>query len=228
MNMTGIIKKSYWYCNHCNRTIMHGEFRFNCIICDDYDLCEQCVATLDPPHPHRMMREFAYGNEETVEGWSKLNVASGIQLAAAMYRDRFCLGVRDFDKTNSSLYGDTYSWLTFETVGIRSKNFGSGLRNIIEPRDYLVICANNRPEWVISDFACIFQGIISVPIYCLFNDRELSHVIHNTKVSVVICDQQRLRRFIRLSVECPSLRHIVCMDSIPKTILGMCINTYFD
>ncbi len=215
-------KMSYWHCDHCNRTMKHGEFRFNCTVCDDYDLCEECVGTLDPPHPYRMMRELAYGDEETIEGWSKLSMADGIQLAAAMYCDRFCLGVRDVDITNPSLYADTYSWLTFETVGNRSKNFGNGLRDIIEPRGYLGICAANRPEWVITDFACILQSFISVPIYCLFNDRELTYIINNTKVSVVVCDKQMLLRFIQLYAECPSLHHIVCMDSIPETIQGNC------
>ncbi len=219
MNMITATKLSYWYCDHCMRTMMHGEFRFNCTFCENYDLCEGCVATLDPPHPHRMMRDLAYGDEETIEGWSKLSMANGIQLAAAMYCDRYCLGVRDVDEANPSLYADTYSWLTYETVGIRSKNFGHGLRDIIEPRGYLGICAGNRPEWVITDFACVLQSIISVPIYCLFNDQELTYVINNTKLSVVVCDKQMLPRFIRLYAECPSLRHIVCMDSIPETIL---------
>jgi len=181
---------------------------------------KDCVATLDPPHPHGMLRELAYGKEETIKELSNVNMASGIQLAVAMYWDRYCIGVRDVDKTNPSLYANSYSWLTFETVGIRSKNFGNGLRDIIEPRGYLGICAKNRPEWVITDFACILQRIISVPIYCLFNDRELSYVINNTKVSVVVCDKETLPRFIRLYTECPSLRHIVCMDSIPETMLG--------
>jgi len=220
MNMTTTTKESFWDCDHCNNTIMHGKFRFNCIVCKDYDLCEECEATLDPPHPHRLIRELAYGEEETIEGWSKRNMANGIQLAAAKYCDRYCMGVRDVDKTNPSLYADTYSWLTFETVGIRSKNFGHGLRDIIEPRGYLGICARNRPEWVITDFACILQSIISVPMYCLFNDSELTYVINNAKLSVVVCDKQMLPRFIRFYAECPSLRHIVCMDTIPETILS--------
>jgi long-subunit acyl-CoA synthetase (AMP-forming) len=178
------------------------------------------MTTVDPPHAHRMIRELAYGDEDTVEGLFKFNIANGIQLAAAMYCDRYCLGVRDVDQTNPAIYTDTYSWLTFKTVDIRSKNFGHGLRTIIEPRGYLAICAENRPEWVITDFACILQSIISVPIYCLFNDSELSYVIKNTKISVVVCDRKNLPRCIRLSSECPSLGHIVCMDSIPETIPG--------
>lgn len=218
--MTTDTKMSFWKCEHCDRTMLHGEFRFNCTVCDDYDLCEKCIATLDPPHPHQMIRDLAYGDGEIIKDWeySKLTIASNIQLAVSMYHDRYCMGVRDIDKTNPSLYTNTYSWLTFETVGTRCKNFGNGLRNLIEPRSYLGICAGNRPEWMITDFACILQSIISVPMYCLFTDRELTYIVNNTNISVIVCDQQMLPRFIQLHANCPSLRHIVCMDSLPKTI----------
>ena len=113
-----------------------------------------------------------------------------------------------------------YSWLTFKTVGDRSKNFGHGLRRLIEPRDYLGICAANRPEWMMTDFVCMLHTIISVLIYCLFNDRDFVFILNNTKISVVVCDKEILPKFIRVHVECPSLCHIVCMDPIFETIAG--------
>jgi hypothetical protein len=216
------IKKSYWSCDACQRPFLHGEFRFNCTICENYDHCEQCETTLDPPHPHRTVRELAYGQEQRWE-CTKIDMATGIRLAIAMYWDRHCMGTRDTDKDNPSIYTDTYSWLTFKTIGDRSKNFGHGLRRIIEPRGYLGICAANRPEWMITDFACIFQSIISVPIYTLFTDREIAYVINNTKVSVVVCDKQMLSRFIEIHSQCPSLEHIVCMDSLSDPIYGKII-----
>jgi long-subunit acyl-CoA synthetase (AMP-forming) len=218
--MTITTKPSNWSCDQCYRILMHGEFRFNCTICINYDLCDKCVTTIDPPHPHRVMRELAHAIEEISTNYRKVNMATGIQMVADVYRDRFCMGVRDVDKTNPSLYADTYSWITYETVGTRSKNFGCGLRDMIESRGFLGICAGQRPEWIITDFACILQSIISVPIYCLFNDRELVYVINNTKVSVIVCDRQMLAKFIRLYAECPSLRHIICMDPIPETMLS--------
>jgi long-chain acyl-CoA synthetase len=133
------------------------------------------------------------------------------------------MGTRDLDKDNSSIYTDSYSWLTFKTIGDRSKNFGHGLRRLIQPRNYLSICAANRPEWMITDFACIFQSIISVPIYTLFTNREIAYVINNTKVSVVVCDKQMLARFLEIHSQCPSLRHLVCMDPISDLISGKII-----
>lgn len=227
METTTTEKMSYWYCDQCGRVLKHGEFRFNCIICDNYDLCTDCLATLDPPHPHRLIRDLAYGSEEKIYECERMDAASLIQITIAKYTDRYCLGVRDFDKSDHSLYADTYSWLTFEAVGIRSRNFGQGLRSLIEPRGYLGICSKNRPEWLITDFACIIHSIISVPIYSLFNDRELAHIINNTQVSVVVCDEQMFSRFIQLHAECPSLQHIICMDFIPKIGPGNNFNCLF-
>ncbi|CAF1184558.1 unnamed protein product [Adineta steineri] len=210
-------KPSYWYCDRCERSINHGEFRYNCTVCDNYDYCEQCATTATPIHPHRMVPELAYGLEESRE-CGRVDISTGIRAAIAKYCDRHCLGTRDIDKDNPSIYKDSYSWITFKTIGDRTKNFGHGLRRLIEPRAYLGICAANRPEWIITDFACILQSIISVPIYTLFTDREIAYVINNTQISVIVCDQNMLGRFVTLHSQCPTLRHIVCMDPILNTI----------
>ncbi|CAF1606423.1 unnamed protein product [Adineta ricciae] len=212
------IKPSYWYCDRCERVINHGELRYNCTICDNYDYCEQCVATAKPPHPHAMVPELAYGQEESKE-CMKVDIATALRAAIAMYWDRHCLGTRDRDQDDPSIYKDSYSWLTFKTIGDRAKNFGHGLRQLINPRQYLAICAANRPEWVIADFACVFQSIISVPIYTLFTDREMIHVLNNTKISVIVCDGEMLSRFVGIRSECPNVEHIVCMDPIPDELL---------
>jgi hypothetical protein len=219
MNIYNIEQPSYWNCDGCDRKIWDGEFRFNCTVCDDFDYCERCEATIYPLHPHPMARELAYGPVNRNELVPR-NMAVGIQKAFELYSNRYCMGVRNTDENNPSLFTDSYSWLTYKTVGDRVINFGHGLRNLIEPRGYLGICAANRPEWMITDFACILQSIISVPIYCLFNDREVAHVINNTQVSVIVCDKQMLPRLIQLGAECPSLRHIVCMDPISEITLG--------
>ena len=214
-------KKSDWTCDACCRRLWQGEYRYNCTVCPDYDYCEECVITVNPSHPHRMVKELAYGSQARKE-CIRIDMATVLRSAIETYWDRRCMGVRDVDKDNPSIYGDSYSWLTFETVGNRSKNFGHGLRQWIEPRDYLAICSHNRPEWMITDFACMFHGIISVPIYRLFNEREITHVINNTKISVVVCDGEMLGRFVKVTEQCQTLRHIICMDQIEKVKSSKC------
>ena len=173
---------------------------------------------VDPPHPQRMVKELAYGRAERRK-CSLKSMPNIIHTAMEMYAARHSLGVRD---------GDTYSWLTFKTIGDRANNFGHGLRQLIEPRGYLAICSLNRPEWMITDFACMFHGIISMPIYRLFSEREIIHVINTTRVSVVVCDREIQERFVKAAEQCPSLRHIVCMDPIsdfvPSEVKMHCMN----
>ncbi|CAF0978335.1 unnamed protein product [Adineta steineri] len=164
-----------------------------------------------------MVREIAYGYVEAVECAGE-DLAARIHVAINTYQDRFCMGTRDINPNNSQHYTDSYSWQTFKTIGERIINFSHGLRRLIKPRDYIGICAANRPEWLITDFASILQSFVSVPIYRLFTDHEISFIINNTLISVMVCDKEMLPRLIQLHTECPSLRHIVCMDSIPLTM----------
>jgi len=210
-------KPSFWQCDSCDRILKHGEFRFNCTVCPDYNQCENCTAKSETPHHHRLVREIAYGYVEEALCTGE-DLASRIQAAITTYKDRFCMGVRDIDQNNPKSYADSYSWQTFETIGKRITNFSHGLRRLIKPRDFLGICAANRPEWLVTDLACILQNIITVPIYCLFNDRETAFIVKNTPISIIVCDKEMLPRFIRLHSECPSLRHIVCMDPILETM----------
>ena len=215
--MAETAKPSYWYCDECQRTLNHGEYRYTCTVCDDFDYCEACMTRVDPPHRHRMVKELAFGRAERKK-CSPKTMPDIIHTALQMYADRHCFGVRD----DPAIYADSYSWLTFKTVGDRAKNFGHGLRQLIEPRGYLAICSLNRPEWMITDFACMFQGIVSVPIDRLFTEREIAHVINNTQVSVIVCDRGMFQRFVKMVDQYPSLRHIVCMDPIEKTISSKC------
>lgn len=176
-----------------------------------------CTTTNQPSHPHRLVREIAYGYVEEAES-TRVDLAAKVQTAFTTYGDRYCMGVRDADPNGSNKYADSYTWQTFKTIGERIKNFGHGIRRIIKPRTHVGICAANRPEWLITDFACILHSFISVPIYCLFTDRETSFIINNTPLSIIVCDYEMLSRFIRLRTQCPSLKYIICMDPIPEIL----------
>lgn len=214
-------KPSFWYCDECVNTIDHGKFRYNCTVCGNYDQCESCMTTKPGIHPHPLVPELAFG-----EGERNIQVgpsmASAIHASLEIYRDRYCLGVRDVDPNNRDLYLNSYSWISYKTLGDRVRRFGCALRKFVQPRDYLAICAANRPEWVITDLACMLNSIISVPIYCLMSDRDMAFVLNNTNISVVVCDQEMLPKFLRLRSECPSVRQLICMDPIPETIISEC------
>ncbi|CAF1312551.1 unnamed protein product [Adineta steineri] len=208
-------KPSFFYCDVCHRTFDHGTYRYNCTVCGNYDQCEECTTNMNPPHPHILVPELAFGSGEDRTCHEK-SMRAEIYTAMEIYCDRHCLGVRDVSKDNPENYSNSYTWLTYKSIGDRAINFGYGLRQLIEPRSYLAICSSNRPEWIITDWACMFHCIISVPIYNLTSDRDIAFIINNTAVSVIVCDKETLPKFLKLHSECSSLRHIICMDSVSE------------
>ena len=213
------MSSSYWICDVCDRTMNVGEYRYNCTICVDYDYCEECHGKVKPPHRHPMDRELCYGPVQIKEFYVS-SMEDTLRRVFHLYRDRNCMGTRDRDPHDPSLYLNSYSWITYQTVSDRVDHFGHGLRSLIDERGHLSICAANRPEWLITDFACMFQNLISVPIYCLFTDSEITFVMNNTDISVVVCDEEMLKRFVLLGRACPTLRHVICMDPIPQDLIG--------
>lgn len=199
------------YCQNCNRAFRNGEHWFSCVDCMNYNLCEICqtrTALQSSQHSHQFVCKYSidYGLENIC---TKIDTASRILSSIEFNSNRRCLGIR----SNSS---NDYSWLTFETIGNRIKNFSFGLLNLIKPREFLGICSANRPEWLITDLACILQGIISVPIYCQLTNHDLTYIINHTKISAIVCDEIMLPKLIQIKSQCSTLRHLISMDSIPQ------------
>lgn len=78
------------------------------------------------------------------------------------------LGTRTLNPDNT--FGN-YIWLTYEEVNIRAERLGWGFKDLglghkdNEGNAFLGIYSKNCAEWVITDLACLFQDIVSVPIY---------------------------------------------------------------
>lgn len=177
-----------------------------------YQPCETCKNTIPLSHSHRWIHKYTYdGGDDTASILTRMNMGSRILAALENYKARPCMGVRDMSSSNINDYANSYTWYTFETVGKRIKRFSRGLQRLLKPYDHVGICASNRPEWVITDFACILQRFISVPIYPQLNERDMIFMINNKNISLVVCDKKTFARFI-------GIRYAVCMDSITKTI----------
>jgi long-subunit acyl-CoA synthetase (AMP-forming) len=80
------------------------------------------------------------------------------------YAERWCMGQRKWEKVIDPVEGaekrqlsSDFNWMTYREVGDHFKNFGFGLKKLLRPREFVGICSNNRPEWLISDYACITQ-----------------------------------------------------------------------
>eukprot|EP01127_Copromyxa_protea_P011900 TRINITY_DN3049_c0_g1_i1.p1 TRINITY_DN3049_c0_g1~~TRINITY_DN3049_c0_g1_i1.p1 ORF type:complete len:1069 (+),score=113.97 TRINITY_DN3049_c0_g1_i1:26-3208(+) len=81
-----------------------------------------------------------------------------------------------------------FSWLTYDDVSRRANNFAAGLC-VVAPNlkrgDAVLIVAENHPEWVICEQACMLQGFIVIPTSDLDTARRV--IDKERRAHVVVC-----------------------------------------
>ena len=110
----------------------------------------------------------------------------------------------------------------------RVRDFSLGLGVLgVEHGDRVAIVSDPRPEWVVSDFAILTGGYVSVPIYPTLPAAQMRYILADSSVRVaVVADDVQAEKVISVWAELPNLLAVVVMDSdvhnqqTEKSILG--------
>ncbi|XP_057884988.1 long-chain-fatty-acid--CoA ligase 5 isoform X3 [Melospiza georgiana] len=117
-----------------------------------------------------------------------------------------------------------YQWLTYKQVSDRTKYLGSGLLQKgcqPSPSQYIGIFAQNRPEWIISEYACYTYSMVAVPLYDTLGPEAIVYIVNKADISVVICDTPAKAEVLLKNCEdkkTPCLKIIVLMDLFDKEL----------
>ncbi|KAJ5470811.1 hypothetical protein N7530_008168 [Penicillium desertorum] len=130
-----------------------------------------------------------------------------------------CLGWRPYNSTTKSF--DPYQWLTYETVQKRRAAFGAGLVELHHKHDchrsgqYGVgLWSQNRPEWQITDLACISQSLYSVSIYDVLSPDATEYIINHAELSCVVTSLPHIPTLLKLKPSLPNLKIIISLDPL--------------
>ena len=86
----------------------------------------------------------------------------------------------------------------------------------IQKGDRVAILSENRPEWMIADFACVSSGIIDVPIYATLTAEQTLYLLQNSRARVVfVSTLEQLRKVQSIQAK-TSLEKIVVMDDVAE------------
>jgi long-chain acyl-CoA synthetase len=86
----------------------------------------------------------------------------------------------------------------------------------IHKGDRVAILSENRPEWMIADFACVTTGIIDVPIYATLTADQTLYLLQNSGARVIfVSTLEQLRKVQSIRAQ-TSLEKIVVMDDISE------------
>ncbi|KFP57206.1 Long-chain-fatty-acid--CoA ligase 5 [Cathartes aura] len=127
-----------------------------------------------------------------------------------------CLGYR---KPNQP-----YQWLTYKQVLDRAQYLGSGLlQKGCKPssNQFIGIFAQNRPEWIISEYACYTYSMVAVPLYDTLGPEAIVYIVNKADISIVICDKPAKAQILLENCEqekTPCLKTIILMDLFDKEL----------
>ncbi len=129
-------------------------------------------------------------------------------------KDDFMLAKKDglYRPLSTRAFGDTIRWLS---LGLRALGLGPG--------DKLVILSENRPEWVMTDFATLCRGAMTVPIYTTLVPDQIRYVIDDSDAAVVVCSTpEQWAKIEGVRTTLGKVRHyIVFFPDPPKDVLSL-------
>ncbi|MBX9795462.1 long-chain fatty acid--CoA ligase [Sphingomonas sp.] len=95
-------------------------------------------------------------------------------------------------------------------------SLAAGLKAIgLEPGDRVMLVAENRPEWCISDLAIMAAGCVTVPTYITNTERDHSHIIENSGARAVIVSDAKLAKTLLPAVlRSSQLRRVIGIEDL--------------
>ncbi len=106
-------------------------------------------------------------------------------------------------------------------VPISTREFGDAVRDLclglnslgFRAGDKLCLLSENRPEWVMTDFATLSAGGLTVPIYTTLVPEQVRYIIDDSDATVVVVSNAGLWKKVEpLRARLGKVRHFIMID----------------
>jgi long-chain acyl-CoA synthetase len=129
-------------------------------------------------------------------------------------KDEFMLVKKDglFKPLSTAEFGRTIEHLS---LGLGELGLGTG--------DKMIILSENRPEWTMTDFACICRGGITVPVYTTLTPHQVEYIINDSDAKVVVVsDDAQWAKIAEVKADLPRVQHFITFaPRAPEGVLTM-------
>ncbi len=83
----------------------------------------------------------------------------------------------------------------------------------VVPGDRIAILSENRPEWAITDYACLAARAADVPVYPTLPPHQIAYILRDAGSRMVFCsDRSQLDKLLEIRGELPALERIITFD----------------
>lgn len=121
--------------------------------------------------------------------------------------------IRAYPKDSLVSYKKDGRYVSISTAefGDRVKHFTLGLQSLgLAKGDKLVILAENSPDWITADYACLCQGLATVPIYTSLVAEQVQYIINDSDAKAVVCSNPALwEKIAAVKSRLASVKHFI-------------------
>jgi long-chain acyl-CoA synthetase len=95
------------------------------------------------------------------------------------------------------------------------ENLSIGLQELgLRRGDRVAILSENRPEWAITDYACLAARCTDVPIYPTLPARQVEYILRDSgAVAVLVSSEAQLAKVMSIRERLPALTHVIAFDA---------------
>jgi long-chain acyl-CoA synthetase len=86
----------------------------------------------------------------------------------------------------------------------------------LKPGDRVAILSENRPEWVMADFAALCAGAVTVPIYTSLLPDQVGYIVGDAGAKIVVCsDLEMCAKVEAVRSALPGLERVIVIEGDP-------------
>ena len=108
----------------------------------------------------------------------------------------------------------TWVDLSFSDLLAQVQAFSVGLHELgVNAGDRLAILSENRPEWAVTDFACLACRCADVPVYPTLPAHQIEYILRDSGAVAICCSSvAQLAKILEIRGNLPALKTIVVFD----------------
>jgi long-chain acyl-CoA synthetase len=111
--------------------------------------------------------------------------------------------------------GSAWVSITHRQALERVQAISLGLRELgIQPGDKVAIVSENRPEWALTDYACLCARTTDVPIYPTLTAKQTAYILRDSEaVAAFVSTAAQLDKVLEVKGNLPGLKHVIVFDT---------------
>ena len=117
-----------------------------------------------------------------------MRASGGPRPAPGTVNRLFFEAVERFDRPDALLSKVRGVWepMSHRTILERVRRTALGLQQLgIKPQDRVAILSENRPEWVIADYACLCSSFTNVPVYPTLPAEQIPYLLNDSGARII-------------------------------------------